>query len=325
LDLASAEFRFIEPLGQSREVKTSLSGLFGRFVARAYATRYLGLTHFTHVTAPPMRLSGPMRGELRRVRGRRGDMPDWVAWGALSGMAIVEAKGCHDRSGPRQTLDRAFAQVQRAEIWGRQGLAPFKRYAIATRWGFAPPLNWAPMLWVQDPDEEGDDVTPEEINELRAGVVRLHYASLLDRLEQQALASALRDLVRTPFRNRHTEARSRAITALEAASSLRVVGSPSVEPQDELIGGFLTPAGVLQADELSGPDRETLTRLGIRPAFVGVERDILKLATLGDISSIENRYRTASLNEREGVPQGPRGDGAGGWIVRLDQDAAQIE
>jgi len=325
LDLASAEFRFIEPLGQSREVKTALSGLFGRFVARAYARRHLGLTHFTHVTKPPMRLSGPMRGELRRVRGRRGDMPDWVAWGPRSGMAIVKAKGCHDRSGPGQTLGRAFAQAERAEIWGRQGLAPLKRYAIATRWGFAAPLNWAPMLWVRDPDEEGNNVAPEEIHELQAGVIRLHYASLLDRLEQRALAAALRDLVRTPFRNRHAEAGSRAMAALEAASPRRVVGSVSVEPQDDLIGGFVTRSGVLPADELSGVDQEMLSRLKMRPAFVGVERRILKLAVLGNISSIEDHRRTVSLYEEEGAPQGPRDDGAGGWIVRLDEDAAQIK
>jgi hypothetical protein len=323
LDLASAEFRFVEPLGQSREVKTALSGLFGRFVARAYATRRLGLTHFTHVTAPPMRLSGPMRGELRRVRGRRGDMPDWVAWGPRSGMAIVEAKGCHDRSGPRQTLGRAFAQAERAEICGRHGLAPFKRYAIATRWGFAAPLNWAPMLWVGDPDEEGDNVPPEEIHELQAGVIRLHYASLLNRLEQRALAAALRELVRTPFQNRYAEARSRAIAALEVASPRRVVGSLAVEPQDELIGGFVTRSGALPDGELSGPDQEALSRLKMRPAFVGVERRILKLAVLGDISSIENHRGTTSLYEEEG--KGPRDDGAGVWIVRLDEDAAQIE
>jgi hypothetical protein len=324
LDLASAEFRFIEPLGQSREVKTALSGLFGRFVARAYATRHLGLTHFSHVAAPPMRLSGPMRGELRRVPGRRGDMPDWVAWGPLSGMAIVEAKGCHDRRGPNQTLQRAFAQAERAEIWGRHGLAPFKRYAIATRWGFAAPLNWAPMLWVRDPDEGGDNVSPDEIHELQAGVIRLHYASLLDRLEQRGLAAALRDLVRTPFQNRHADAGKRAIAALEAALPRRVVGGLSVMPEDDLIGGFVTRTGVLPADELSGPDQETLSRLKMRPAFVGVERRILKLAVLGDILSIENHCRTVSLYEEERA-QGPRDDGAGGWIVRLDEDAAQIE
>lgn len=324
LDPASAEFRFLEPLGQSREVKTALSGLFGRFVARAYATRHLGLTHFTHVTAPPMRLSGPMRGELRRVRGQRGDMPDWVAWGPLSGMAIVEAKGCHDRSGPGQTLRRAFAQAQRAEIWGRRGLAPFKRYAIATRWGFGTPLNWAPMLWVRDPDEEGDSVSPEEIHELQAGIIRLHYATLLDRLEQRALAAALRDLAGTPFQNRHTEARARAIAALEAAPSRRIVGSLSSEPQDELVGGFVTRSGALP-DELSKSDQEMLSRLKMRPAFVGVERRILRLAVDGDISSIENHLRTADLKEKDGAPQAPRDDRAGGWIVRLDEDAVHIE
>jgi hypothetical protein len=325
LELTSAEFRFAEPLGQSREVKTALSGLFGRFVARAYATRYLGLTHFSHVTAPPMRLSGPMRGELRRVPSQRGDMPDWVAWGSLPGMAIVEAKGCHDRSGPGKTLQRAFAQAERAEIWGRQALAPFKRYAIATRWGFAAPLNWPPMLWVRDPEEKGDNVSPEEIHELQAGVIRLHYASLLDRLEQRALANALRDLVRTPFQNRHAEARNRAVAALDAASSRRIVGSLSVEPQDELIGGFVTRSGILPADGLSELDQETLSRLKMRPAFIGVERRILKLAVLGDVSSIKDHHPVTSLSSEKGAPQGPRDDGAGGWIVRLDDDSAQIE
>lgn len=32
-------FLFREPLGQAREVKVALSGLFGRFVARAYVER----------------------------------------------------------------------------------------------------------------------------------------------------------------------------------------------------------------------------------------------------------------------------------------------
>jgi hypothetical protein len=35
---------FKEPLGQAREVKTALSGLFGRFVVRVYMERYLGIS-----------------------------------------------------------------------------------------------------------------------------------------------------------------------------------------------------------------------------------------------------------------------------------------
>ena len=39
-------FIFKEPLGQAREVKAALSGLFGRFVARAYLERYFKLSIF---------------------------------------------------------------------------------------------------------------------------------------------------------------------------------------------------------------------------------------------------------------------------------------
>jgi hypothetical protein len=37
-------FIFKEPLGQAREVKVALSGLFGHFVARAYLERYFNLS-----------------------------------------------------------------------------------------------------------------------------------------------------------------------------------------------------------------------------------------------------------------------------------------
>ena len=42
-------FIFKQPLGQAREVKVALSGLFGRFVARAYLERYFDLSIFAHL------------------------------------------------------------------------------------------------------------------------------------------------------------------------------------------------------------------------------------------------------------------------------------
>lgn len=45
---AGTPFVFREPLGQAREVKVALSGLFGRFVARAYLERYFNLSIFAH-------------------------------------------------------------------------------------------------------------------------------------------------------------------------------------------------------------------------------------------------------------------------------------
>src|SRR5688572_261367 len=49
LDPGNSEFVFKEQLGRAREVKVAVSGLFGRFVARAYAMKYLGYTHFSHI------------------------------------------------------------------------------------------------------------------------------------------------------------------------------------------------------------------------------------------------------------------------------------
>src|ERR1700720_4546917 len=46
---AGTPFIFREPLGQAREVKVALSGLFGRFIARAYLERYFNLSIFAHL------------------------------------------------------------------------------------------------------------------------------------------------------------------------------------------------------------------------------------------------------------------------------------
>ena len=46
---AGTPFIFKEPLGQAREVKVALSGLFGRFVVRAYLERFFNLSIFAHL------------------------------------------------------------------------------------------------------------------------------------------------------------------------------------------------------------------------------------------------------------------------------------
>lgn len=75
----------------------------------------------------------------------------------------------------------------------------------------------------------------------------------------------------------------------------------------------------------SRSDQETLARLKMRPAFVGIERRLLNFAILGDISAIKNHSQYARTYEKERAPIGPRDDGAGGWIVRLEEDAARLE
>ena len=61
-------FIFKEPLGQAREVKVALSGLFGRFVARAYLERYFKLSIFAHLGSRIIDLD--RRRKIRNPPGR---------------------------------------------------------------------------------------------------------------------------------------------------------------------------------------------------------------------------------------------------------------
>jgi hypothetical protein len=74
---AGTPFIFREPLGQAREVKVALSGLFGRFVARAYLERYFNLSIFAHLGSKTIDLDGRRRVKVKRLS--RGDLPDWIA------------------------------------------------------------------------------------------------------------------------------------------------------------------------------------------------------------------------------------------------------
>jgi hypothetical protein len=317
LDHTFAHFTFHHELGHAREVKTAISGLFGRFVARAYATRYLGLTHFAHVRKPPMTLGAPLGGVLRRVHGKDGDMPDWVAWGPRAGMAIVEAKGCHDRSGPSAALERAVRQAERAEIAVGIAQAPFKRYAIATRWGFATPTRTRPMLWVHDPDNDGN-VTEDEERALEVGIARWHGAALLEALGHRDLAKALNRLARIDAPEARLMAQSDAHGALEQTDRFQVERSDAV-PQDDVIGGFVTKGGVIGTGDVSPADQATLKRLNLRPAFVGIERRTIAAWIDGDRSLIEKRERTIDTS-----PRSAGEDEAGSWVVRLEEDNARI-
>ena len=129
-------FIFREPLGQAREVKVALSGLFGRFIARAYLERYFNLSIFAHLGSRTIDLDRRRRVKVTRLS--RGDLPDWIACAAdLSSLTVAEAKGCHDVGGPAKALDRTWAQSGRIDLTARGRKVTVKRIAIATRWGTA--------------------------------------------------------------------------------------------------------------------------------------------------------------------------------------------
>lgn len=315
LQPGSQDFLFRAPLGQAREVKTAVSGLFGRFVARAYATRYLGYSHFAHVSKPPMTLSGSMHGVLRRTSQHpKGDMPDWVTWGAGVGLGIVEAKGCHDRGSPAAALERARRQAARAEIAVGGRRATFKRYAIATRWGHATPTRTSPMLWVHDPPEEGSE-TPEEAAQLALDIARFHTASLLRPLGYQELATELLSLARDAVPATRGRRKRRAIEVLERSPRFKIDAVEDAA-DETLLGGVVVRGSALAPGDLTPADRDTLERLDLRPTFVGIELNSVKLLIAGELASMRDPIPTP--RERVGD------DGAGGRVIKLDRDRGSV-
>ena len=301
-------FIFKEPLGQAREVKVALSGLFGRFVARAYLERYFNLSIFAHLGSRSLLLDGRRRVDI--VRRSRGDLPDWVACAAdLSSLTVAEAKGCHDRGGPDKALARGWAQAQRIDVTAKGRKVTIKRVAIATRWSAATSGPAQAYLSVRDPVDEGEPIDAEDKDAVFIGLLRHHIANLIGPLGHAELADALRRLARERFQPGLQRDVASARVLLNAAPVREVDSASAI---DGLVGGIVTRAGPL-TDATAGPvDQDVLARLNLRPVFVGIERDLIDAAIDGEAKTVRDRLATATRHDEFARP-----DRAGGWVIPL--------
>ncbi|EJZ22102.1 hypothetical protein NE852_23290 [Rhizobium sp. Pop5] len=308
---AGTPFIFREPLGQAREVKVALSGLFGRFVARAYLERYFNLSIFAHLGSRIIDLD--RRRQVKVTRLFRGDLPDWIACASdLSSLTVAEAKGCHDSGGPAKALNRAWAQAGRIDITAGGSKVTVKRIAIATRWGMAAPSPTEAHLSVRDPVDEGEPIKPEEKDALFIGLLRLHIANLIKSLGHAELASALRGLTQQPFARRLQGDLQRARSLLDAVPVREVEKATAM---GGLIGGIVTRAGPVADTDVAPADQEALARLNLRPVFVGIERDLIRAAIDAELQTVRTR-----LTQTVGPDEFARPDRAGGWIIPLGEE-----
>lgn len=299
-------FIFKEPLGQAREVKVALSGLFGRFVARAYLERYFNLSIFAHLGSRTVDLDRRRRIKIKRLA--RGDLPDWIACASdLSSLTIAEAKGCHDVCGPTKALDRAWRQAERIDITARDRKVIVKRIAIAARWGMAVAGPVDAHLSVRDPVDVGEPLDAEEKDALFVGLLRLHIANLIKPLGHAQLADMLRRLTQQPFVRGFQSDVANARTLLDAEHVANVERAGG-----ELIGGAITRTGPITGTDISPADQETLYRLNLRPVFVGVERDLIRAAIDGELQAVRTRLADTRAPDDHARP-----DRAGGWIIPL--------
>ncbi|WP_174718782.1 hypothetical protein [Bradyrhizobium nitroreducens] len=308
---AGTPFIFKEPLGQAREVKVALSGLFGRFVARAYLERYFNLSIFAHLGSRVIDLDRRRKIKVKRLS--RGDLPDWIACASdLSSLTVAEAKGCHDVGGPAKALDRAWAQAKRIDVTVKDRKVSVKRIAIATRWGMAAAGPSDAFLSARDPVDEGDPIEPKDQDSLFIGLLRLHIANLIKPLGHAELAGALQRLTHQPFPQRLQDDLGRARALLDAAPVREVEKATAL---GGLIGGVVTRAGPITEADVAPADQEALARLNLRPIFVGIDRDLIRAAIDAEPQAVRTRVVQAARPD-----EFARSDRAGGWIIPVGEE-----
>ena len=305
---AGTSFLFRQPLGQAREVKVALSGLFGRFVARAYLERYFDLSVFAHLGNHVIDLDGRKQARIKRLA--RGDLPDWIACKSdLTSLTIAEAKGCHDPGGPAKALARAWTQAGRIDVTVKGQKVTVKRIAVATRWGVANSNPAYAHLSVRDPIDEGDPIDPQDKDAPFIGLIRLHVANLIEPLGHAELAQALRTLTRQTFPRPLADTSARARAILDSAAIGKMEKTHDI---GGLVGGIVTRAGPITDAIASTADQDALARLNLRPVFVGVDRDLIRAAIDGEAQTIRGR-----LAQKVSPDEVARPDRAGGWIIPL--------
>lgn len=305
---AGTPFIFRQPLGQAREVKVALSGLFGRFVARACLERYFDLSFFAHLGNRVIDLDRRKQARIKRLA--RGDLPDWIACKSnLTSLTVAEAKGCHDPGGPAKALARAWTQAGRIDVTVKGRKVTVKRIAVATRWGVSNSLPADAYLSVRDPVDKGEPVDPQDKDAPFIGLLRLHVASMIEPLGHAELAQALRSMTRQTSQRPLRDATARARAALDNAPIGPVEKTHDI---GGLVGGIVTRAGPIADAIASTVDQEALARLNLRPVFVGIDRDLIRAAIDGEAQTIRGR-----LAENVSPDEFARLDRAGGWIIPL--------
>ena len=159
---AGPDLRWLENgPGVGRDARIAYSGLFGRYVARAYLTGNENVRVLVPLDVAKRLLDGTPYSIVKCPPGH-GLEADWIGLDGQRRLVIAEAKGSFDKavrtwSGPDRlpdVLHTAIGQAQRTAVFATSfaGALPAKRWAIASRW--ANEMNGrCPTVIAWDPDE----------------------------------------------------------------------------------------------------------------------------------------------------------------------------
>lgn len=259
--------------GRGKEMRRAFSGLFGRFFARAYLTRYHDFTWFTPIDGDPTIVSKRLR--VTRVAGKGTELPDWICGSGSGRVAVAEAKGTSQTSngtgtglpGPIRTADgqlkgvavERLRKVAGKELWTA---VRTKGWAVMSRWGVEIPPRDA-FLYVLDPDTHGEPPSAHERDDMVQDIARAHVAHLLAGMGFSEMASQL-----------SAEHVSGGNRPLEGA----FLGSDG-EDSATYLGVPVGPLGVLPFP--IGQARTLDQTIPISIRFVGVDADVIRRALAG--------------------------------------------
>ncbi|WP_050420530.1 hypothetical protein [Bradyrhizobium tropiciagri] len=187
--------------GRGKEMRRAFSGLFGRFFARAYLSRYHDFAWFMPIDGDPTNVSKRLR--VSRLSGQGTELPDWICGSGSGRVAVAEAKGTSQASngtgaglpGPIRTADgqlkgvvvESLRKVAGEERWTA---VRTKGWAVMSRWGVEIPPRDA-FIYVLDPDTPGDPPSAHERDDMVQDIARAHVAYLLAGMGFSEMASQL--------------------------------------------------------------------------------------------------------------------------------------
>lgn len=256
--------------GRGKEMRRAFSGLFGRFFARAYLTRYHDFTWFAPIDGDPTNVSKRLR--VTRLAGKGTELPDWICGSGSGQVAVAEAKGTSQPSngtgtglpGPIKTADGQLKGVVIERLRKMAGKEHWtavsaKGWAVMSRWGVEIPPRDS-FLYVLDPDTHGERPSSHERDEMVQDIARAHIAHLLAGMGYTGMASQL-SAEQIPGVSRPLEG---AFLGSDGEGSATYLGVP-VGP----LGVLPFPISQARTLDLTIPN-------SIR--FVGVDADIVRKA-----------------------------------------------
>ncbi len=262
-------FRWISQLGQIRETKTALSGLFGRFVARAYLTRYFGFSYFEPLKANTQMHIGWPNFAIARKAHYTGDLPDWIVASSVGAntIAVAEAKGSYNKAGPAAQLKSAIKQANGMDIKSGQTTLAIKRFAISTRWAVqnSPNLQF-PWLVVDDPADGTREPNQDEAKYLARSVALGHFATLAEGFGLSETAAALEKAKVSEPGHLH----------LPSEDQVEIVGPERVRAA---IAAAVTPAGIVRLPRARDPEdfrTSLISAFGTRVSLFFIDTEFLQ-------------------------------------------------